>query len=998
MTLSRMITPALRIAFSLTLVLLSVVSIAALLGLLPDKAAYRLDARARIAETLTLQLAAAASQNQVGVIQSTISQLQQHDEEVRSIALRNASGEYLAMTPDHTVIWEGAAANKSTQTHVRIPISNGKERWGTVEIVFAPLDLGMSLLGIPLDLLLFSGFIGMSCFLGMFVILRRSLANLDITRSVPSRVQNAFDSLSDGIAVIDQKDTILLINQSLADILGNDGSVLVGNSLSDLLWRQVSSKNQSPEFPWLTAIRENKTVRDVPMNLRSVSGDIVNLLVNASCISSDGKSTNGALVTFKDVTIIERKNRDLSLAYEKLQNSEAEIKIQNNQLKYLASHDPLSSCLNRRSFFEEFEKRYDAAVSTGRALICLMIDVDHFKSVNDTYGHAVGDSVIKGLAQLLRQTCGKSDIVGRYGGEEFCMLLDGADESGAAEVAEYLRQEVKAQASLWLGNDRSLSISIGIAPADLDAGSVNNAVDHADQALYVAKESGRDRAIQWRPDSFVHVVKDEVDQTIKIKATEQDSSRVRSSVVHFTPIETFVERLEISIGQSKQDQNSVSVICVSVDSLEEQVSGDDPEMHSNIFGTVDKRLKSILQDSEFISLMPGNESASLVKFDARRFLIAIAQIEDPTSVSWIMQRLAEKLPVPANAESGGEPIRFSLGASLYPKDGLKSEELIERAVLAQKKALETGGNKAFRMFAADMTDTDQEQLLIEKGIRDAIERNEFSLHFQPIVDLVTGEVACAEVLLRSSNAYLKGTSIDVVIQVAEKTGLIHELSSYVFKTTFSIINGWRNSGFHLPMISINLSAEQLKSEDVVIDLLDLVEAHQIDPSTIQLEMTETAMVTDIERTSDILRTLQNYGFHIALDDFGTGQSSLSHLLNINPDTIKIDRSFIHSLTTNRTNQLLVGTINELSKKIGAKVVAEGVETQEQLKLLMEIGCPYVQGYWLSRPLPAQVFEDWLLLFSADKSDKTKNVVSSASGAKSGDEYRRYSFLNKGNRA
>ncbi|SOE19041.1 diguanylate cyclase (GGDEF)-like protein [Hoeflea halophila] len=733
------------------------------------------------------------------------------------------------------------------------------------------------------------------------------------------------------------------------------------------------------------------------MNLRSGSGAIVNVLVNASPISTGGNSVNGALVTFKDVTVIERKNQDLSLAYAKLQKSESEIAKQNSQLKYLASHDPLTSCLNRRSFFEEFQLKYEASATTGQPLMCLMIDIDHFKSVNDTYGHGVGDSVIKGLALLLRQTCGKSDIVGRYGGEEFCMLLDGADESGAAEVAEYLRQEVKAQSSLWLGNDRSLSISIGIAPADLDAGSVNNAVDHADQALYAAKESGRDRAIQWRTDSFARVVTDEVDQTKKTKATKQDGSRVRSSNVHSISIETFVERLEISIDQSKRNQNSVSVICVSVDSLEEQVSGDDPEMHSRILGSVDKGLRSIIQDSEFVSLMPGNESASLVKLDDRRFLIAIGQIEDPTSVSWIMQRLAEQFPVPANTESGGEPIRFSLGASLYPRDGLNSEELIERAVLAQKKALETGGNKAFRMFAADMTDANQDQLLIEKGIRDAIERNEFSLHFQPIVDLVTGEVACAEVLLRSSNAYLQGISIGVVIQVAEKTGLIHELSSYVFKTTFSIINGWKNSGLHLPLISINLSAEQLKSEDVVIDLLDLVEAHQIDAAMIQFEMTETAMVTDIERTSDILRTLQNYGFHIALDDFGTGQSSLSHLLNINPDTIKIDRSFIHSLTTNRTNQLLVSTINELSRKIGAKVVAEGVETQEQLTMLMEIGCPYVQGYWLSRPLPAQVFEDWLLLFSADKSDMTENVVSSASGANPGQENRKYSFFDKGKR-
>lgn len=985
-----------KLALSITLLVLSIISIASLIGLFPDKETFQIEARAHVAEALTIQLAVAASKDRFDIVEGTISAVQRRESHVRSIALRGSSGSLLASTPGHDGFWADANPDKSTKTHIRVAIDSDDTHWGTLEVVFDPVGSSFSLFGIPFSFLLFSVFTGGFCLVAIYFLLQLSLRQLNPGRLVPSRVQSAFDSLSDGIAVVDEKDEILLINRSLADIICDYENDNLGKKLSDLLWRYRKNEGQTSEFPWLTALRENRTIRDVAMNLRSGSGAIVNVLVNASPISTSANSVNGALVTFKDVTVIERKNQDLSLAYAKLQRSESEIAKQNSQLKYLASHDPLTSCLNRRSFFEEFQGKYEASATTGQPLMCLMIDIDHFKSVNDTYGHAVGDSVIKGLAQLLRQTCRKGDIVGRYGGEEFCMLLDGADESSAAEVAEYLRQEAKAQSGVWLGNDRSLSISIGIAPADLDAGSINNAVDHADQALYAAKESGRDRAIQWHPDSFANVAKDEVVQTMKLQGAEQDSSRVRASIELSTPSETFVEKLEISVGQSKQDQKSVGVICVSVDSLEEQISGDDPETDSTAISTVDKRLTSIIQESEFISLMPGNEPASLVKFDGSRFLIAITQIDDPVCVSWIMQRLADKLPMPANAASQVGPIRFSLGASLYPKDGLNSEELIECAVLAQKKALELGGNKAFRMFAGDMTDADQRQLLIEKGIRDAIERNEFSLYFQPIVDLITGEVACAEVLLRSSNTSLKGTSIDVVIQVAEKTGLIHELSSYVFKTTFSIINGWKNSGIQLPLISINLSAEQLKSEDVVIDLLGLVEAYQIDPSAIQFEMTETAMVTDIERTADILRTLQNYGFHIALDDFGTGQSTLSHLLKINPDTIKIDRSFIQSLTSNRTNQLLVSTISDLSRKIGAKVVAEGVETQEQLTMLMEIGCPYVQGYWLSRPLPAQVFEDWLLLFSAGDPEMKNRGNSSAVKSGSCEDDLEYSLLDKRN--
>jgi len=975
----RNVTPAAKLAVSITMLILSVLSVASLIGLFPDKEALQLESRAHVAEALTIQIAVAASKERFDIVKETISAVQNRERHVRSIALRGSSGSLLASTARHDELWGDADPDKSTQTHVRAQITNENAHWGTLEIVFDPIGGNSSRLGMPLDLLLFLGFAAGVCLIAIYILLRVTLRQLDPTRLVPSRVQSAFDSLSDGIAVIDEKENLVLINQSLAGIICDQESDYLGKKLSGLLWRYRKSEDQTSEFPWLTVLRENRTIRDVTMNLRSGSGTIVNVLINASPISTDGNSVNGALVTFKDVTVIERKNQDLALAYTKLQQSESEIIKQNSQLKYLANHDPLTSCLNRRSFFEEFQEKYEAAASASQMIMCLMIDIDHFKSVNDTYGHAVGDSVIVGLAELLRHTCKKDDLVGRYGGEEFCMVLDGADENGAAEVAEHLRREVKAQSSLWLGNDRSLSISIGIAPADIDAGSVNNAVNNADQALYQAKESGRDRAIQWHPGSFAKVVQNKVDQKTKVGSTEPASSQAGASIITSNPLASFVERLEMSMGQSKQDKRSVSVICVSVDSLEEQANDLDQQISSTVLGAVDERLNSILRESDTISLMSGNErTASLVKIDGNRFLIALTQIDDPASVSWVMQRLADKLSLPMRAARQVASMRFSFGASLYPNDGLNSDEIIRNAILAQKKALELGGNKSFRMFSGDMMEMGQEQWLIEKGIRDAIEKNEFHLNFQPIVDLITGEVVSAEVLLRSSNRYLQGTSIDVVIQVAEKTGLIHEVSDYVFRTTFSIIAGWKSSGIHLPRISINLSAEQLKSKDVIIDILKLVETYHIEPSAIQFEMTETAMVTDIQRTSDILRTLQNYGFHIALDDFGTGQSSLSHLLEVNPDTIKIDKSFVQSLTSNHTNQILVRTIIELSRKMGAKVVAEGVETPEQLGMLMEIGCHYVQGYLLSRPLPAKIFEDWLILFSADRAKLEFTNTQSAS--------------------
>lgn len=959
------INPSLLLSISLTMMFLGVLSVAVLLNLVPDGTNIHLDARARISEALTIQLTKAATSDNIELIRDTLSTVQHRDPEILSIGLRNAEGVLLAQTDAHIENWKTASPGKSTQTHVRVPITDGSSQWGSVEIAFSPVQQGNSIFGISYDLLRLSGFLGISCFVGIYLLLRSILRELDPKRSVPKRVQSAFDSLADGVVIIDEKDNILLINQSLAVTLGEDQSNFVGKNLSGLLWRHWSKEGQAAEFPWMTALRENRAVQDVPMNLRSSTGTIINVLVNATCISNNRNMVTGALVTLKDVTVLERKNRDLSLAYGRLQASESEIKKQNNQLKYLASHDPLTSCMNRRSFFESFEEKFVRYKSDNLPVTCLMIDIDHFKNVNDTLGHAIGDDVINGVAQLLKRTCGDHDIVGRYGGEEFCMVLDGSDVDQASRIAEQLRQNVKTLSKTWLQNQQSLTVSIGIAPLEPTVASVNEVVDRADRALYGAKQSGRDRAVLWNSTGMSDI------EPAPIAATEMPNAEAASGELSMlgisTTFEQFLERLNKSMSQSKRDGKSVAVVCVSLDSLDQYQEAFGPQVAKTILGAVENRLNAIFRDSDTVSLMSGKERlVSLTNLEDNRFLIELTHIDDSTSVAWILQRLSDKLSAPLRMTEKGIELRYSIGACLYPHDGLTENDIVHNAILAQKKALELGGDRAYRLFSNDMFEMVQEQIHVETGIREAIAKNEFHLYFQPIIDLSIGKVSAVEVLLRSSNPYLKNTSTDAVIEVAERTGLIHELSDYVLRTAFSIMSGWKRAGMELPLVSINISARQLKNKDIVFSILRHLENFQLEPSSVQLEMTETAMVTDIEQTSDVLRTFQSYGFHVALDDFGTGQSSLSHLLEINPDAIKIDRSFIHSLTVNYTNRVLVTTITELSKKIGAKVIAEGVETTEQLDILVKIGCRYVQGYLFSPPLPADGFKDWYVLFSNER--------------------------------
>ncbi|MBC2775128.1 EAL domain-containing protein [Rhizobium sp. AQ_MP] len=960
--------PAFGLALSMTLLVLSIVSIAALLGLVPDRLAYQLEARARVAEALTLQIATAAARDEIEIIHDTISAVQRRDGSVRSIGLRRVSGELVVATADHDGFWTGTEGGRSTQTHVHVPISDGTGVWGGVEIVFQPLDSRLPLLGIPFDLLLFCGFVGASSFAGMFLVLRRSMRLLDMTTTVPSRVQSAFDTLSDGVAVVDRRGNILLVNQSLAKILDSDDKMLIDRDLSALLWRKLKRESELAELPWLTALRENKTVTDVPMNLRRESGDIVNILVNATSISPDGITVHGALVTFKDVTAIERKNRDLSIAYNKLQQSETEIKKQNNQLKYLANHDPLTTCLNRRALFEQFEQLYQSAFLSGRDLTCLMIDVDHFKSVNDTYGHAVGDDVIAGLGHALLEAGGPEDLVGRYGGEEFCMVLDGADINAAKQVAEELRHLVKQRSPAWLKQDKTLSISIGIAAVDGRAGTVHAAVNNADQALYSAKKAGRDRAVIWNPSTQNLDTGHEAEHQSSSGPSGGEASKLQVNPVakQKTPLEIFTRRVQKSLIQSGGDQDAVAVICVNLDSQSECEVRFGPRVSAEVMRNASDSLDAIFRDADMVSLMSGKErKVSILPIDASMFLIELTQTSDSGSLFWVLQRLVEKLSSLFNSIIGGPPVRFSVGACLYSNDVQSADALIENAIAAQRLASRQEGDHTFQIFSSNMARVVDERNAVEKGIRQALLNREFQLHFQPIINLGTGDVSGAEVLLRSSNEHLKNTSIDTVIQVAEKTGLIHDVSEYVFGRAFALISDWHRHGLTVPLISINISAEQLKGRDIISSILKLAEAHAVNPASIQLEMTESAMVTDIAQTSEILRTLQTYGFHIALDDFGTGQSSLAHLLDLNPDTIKIDKSFVQSIETNQANQILVTTIADLSRKIGAKVTAEGVETPQQLELLAEMGCHNVQGFLISRALPDQQFLEWLRVFQRE---------------------------------
>ena len=996
--MSKLMTPTFRISIGLALLTISVALCAYMFGLVPDDRKAELDARARIAEALAVQLSAAASRSDFVAIQETISSIEQRNTEVLSIALRRANGEIVIATGDHVENWVEPTNDRSTPSHVQVPLLNGEETWGRVEISFRPLSSSNQIAGIPLALISFIAFLGILGFLGYYFVLRRALRELDPSSVIPERVQAAFNTLAEGVMVLDEREVVLLANDAFANMVNETPKSLFGKRINDLKWRQWSDTG-TIDYPWRVAIRDQESVTAVPMGMRTISGDIRSFMVNATCIADEKGAVTGTIVTFDDVTDLQRKNEDLNRAIKQLEENEEEIRQQNSHLQYLASHDPLSGCLNRRAFFTSFEASLERAYQENKPMACLMVDLDHFKTINDRHGHAIGDEVIAGMAGILKSICGEDDFAGRYGGEEFCVVLYGVDWNECQVTAEQIRQEVVDSSKDWLQQGEPVTTSIGVTDLPDDRITVNDIIDRADQALYAAKAAGRNQVVYWddmTPESKAKTPKQSPLRRRTDRSTQgahgdaaiigtdlaessnlvQNENHPQSSPgqstdpnVHGRSRAIFEDRVSQSIARAERNHNIVAVLHVSVDSYDRVSEVFGEEKSERLITAVGADLSAVLRRSDTVSLVGGGYRVPTISRLAReKFAIEIPDLDATDTVTWIIKRALDNLTRPIDIDGEKVYVNCSLGVSLYPSDGQDAETLIRHASVAERHARESDGANAYMFYSKEMNVASRRQMMLEAGIRDAMEHNEFALHYQPIVDARTGRLTGAEALLRCRNKDLHSTPIGMLISVAEQNGLMNEIGEWVVRTAIGQLKHWLDNGLDLPKMSVNLSPAQLRDSAAIERLIQIITEADIPHSRLQLEVTETTMLQDIDAAGQALKRIQQLGVQIALDDFGTGQSSLTYLRRFRPDVVKIDRSFIDEIDTSRADGTLVAAVTAMSHRMGLRVIAEGIETSLQMDCVRILGCDEIQGYLISRPMPVTAMSNWLRLFAA------KNVI------------------------
>jgi diguanylate cyclase (GGDEF)-like protein/PAS domain S-box-containing protein len=356
------------------------------------------------------------------------------------------------------------------------------------------------------------------------------------------------------------------------------------------------------------------------------------------------------------------------------------------------------------------------------------------------------------------------------------------------------------------------------------------------------------------------------------------------------------------------------------------------------------RLQSVTHEADTVARLGGDEFV----------LVLPEQTENAPGLA-VLQQIMDTVAQPLMLEDHEFFLTCSIGVAKYPGDGNTAESLTKHADIAMYRAKEMGRN-TFQFYTPTMIESTLDRLSIETDLRHALDRDEFVLHYQPQVSLVTGRIVGMEVLLRWEHPTLGSIPPVRFIGLAEEMGLIIPIGAWVIRTACIQTKAWQLAGFTDLRVAVNLSPRQFTQKALAQSIADVLLATGLAPRFLELELTESMIMNDVDNAIAILATLKQLGVHIAVDDFGTGYSSLSYLRRFPIDVLKIDQSFVNDLSIDEDAAAIVIAIISLAQSLRLQVIAEGVETAEQLAFLRVHNCDQMQGYYFSRPMPAQAFE------------------------------------------
>jgi diguanylate cyclase (GGDEF)-like protein/PAS domain S-box-containing protein/putative nucleotidyltransferase with HDIG domain len=488
---------SIQIALSLALLSATVIFAAKAIGLIPDKHRAEVTARIALCENLAVTSSVLANRQQWDGIQVSLRELKARNPQIITAGLRRSDDRMMLQIGNHEATWQHTTNRQSSESQIYVPILQGKTKWGSLEVAFQPLEATGFAAWLDFNQWKLVLFVVTANALIFLFYLGRVLYELDPQRVMPQRVRSAFDTLSEGLMVLDSSGRIVLANQALGAAIGRKPEDLIGFAASRLPFQESAAGEQKP---WESVRQTSLAQTGVEMSLAANDGQTKTFFVNSAPIEDNTGKVCGVLASFADVTQLEQKKQDLLKILEVVRESRDKIRQQNTELVYLATRDSLTGCLNRRAFFEQFERIWHQG--NGIEVSCIMCDIDKFKSINDNHGHSKGDEVLRRVAEVLLNTIGSDGLVCRYGGEEFCIVLTAGSLENALEVGERLRSRVAELEFV----DLKVTSSFGVSSGRLGAESCQALLDQADKSLYYSKHNGRNRVTAWNHDGVADQV------------------------------------------------------------------------------------------------------------------------------------------------------------------------------------------------------------------------------------------------------------------------------------------------------------------------------------------------------------------------------------------------------------------------------------------------------------------------------------------------------------
>jgi len=403
------------------------------------------------------------------------------------------------------------------------------------------------------------------------------------------------------------------------------------------------------------------------------------------------------------------------------------------------------------------------------------------------------------------------------------------------------------------------------------------------------------------------------------------------------------DRLDQAIGSAPRHGKKVAALFLDLDGFKHVNDTLGHTVGDKLLRSIGKRLVECVRGADTVSRQGGDE-----------FVVLLSEVQQAEDAAISANRMLEAVAMPHLVDGHKLHITTSIGIAVYPDDGMDADTLIKNADTALYAAKEDG-RQTYRFFRPEMNALAAERQVIEDGLRSALEHEEFVLHYQPKIDLMSGEIIGAEALVRWMHP-TRGLLAPIdFIAVAEASGLIHAIGHWVMRHACRQLKAWRDDGLVLRGMAVNVSALEFRGERFLEGVFAILDESGIDSRLLELEITERTLVAQAQWAVGILPSLRARGVRLTIDDFGAGYSNLSHLKKCAPDTIKIDQSFVRQISTEGDGVGIIGALIGMARSLEIEVVAEGVESRAELEFLMSHHCDSAQGYLFSRPLPPELF-------------------------------------------